>query len=44
MLPEYAGRGREPNETDMSESATDYRKYLDPRTLAQVGSLDLRAG
>src|SRR6059058_2986544 len=27
----------------MSESVTDYRKYLDPRTLARIGSLDLRA-
>jgi uncharacterized protein (DUF58 family) len=27
----------------MSESAADYRKYLDPRTLARVSSLDLRA-
>ncbi len=27
----------------MSESAADYRKYLDPRTLARVASLDLRA-
>jgi uncharacterized protein (DUF58 family) len=27
----------------MSESATDYRKYLDPRTLARIASLDLRA-
>jgi uncharacterized protein (DUF58 family) len=27
----------------MSEDATDYRKYLDPRTLARVGALDLRA-
>ncbi len=27
----------------MAESATDYRKYLDPRTLARIGSLDLRA-
>ncbi|HEV2296419.1 MAG TPA: DUF58 domain-containing protein [Tepidisphaeraceae bacterium] len=25
------------------ESATDYRKYLDPRTLARIGALDLRA-
>ena len=25
------------------ESSTDYRKYLDPRTLARIGSLDLRA-
>jgi hypothetical protein len=23
--------------------STDYRKYLDPRTLARVASLDLRA-
>src|SRR5678815_1966493 len=27
----------------MTETATDYRKYLDPRTLAKIGSLDLRA-
>jgi uncharacterized protein (DUF58 family) len=27
----------------MSEVATDYRKYLDPRTLARISSLDLRA-
>src|SRR6476469_8205081 len=27
----------------MSESASDYRKYLDPRTLARISSLDLRA-
>src|SRR6476661_6323131 len=27
----------------MSESAADYRKYLDPRTLARIGALDLRA-
>src|SRR5687767_13711316 len=27
----------------MSETITDYRKYLDPRTLARVSSLDLRA-
>ncbi|MGD0390838.1 MAG: DUF58 domain-containing protein, partial [Tepidisphaeraceae bacterium] len=27
----------------MSESATDYRRYLEPRTLARIGSLDLRA-
>lgn len=27
----------------MSEAALDYRKYLDPRTLARIGSLDLRA-
>jgi uncharacterized protein (DUF58 family) len=27
----------------MSESASDYRKYLDPRTLARIGALDLRA-
>src|SRR3954447_2504612 len=27
----------------MSESVADYRKYLDPRTLARVSSLDLRA-
>src|ERR1700742_2331373 len=27
----------------MSEGASDYRKYLDPRTLARIGSLDLRA-
>src|SRR5947208_10736715 len=26
-----------------TEHATDYRKYLDPRTLARVASLDLRA-
>ncbi len=27
----------------MSDTTTDYRKYLDPRTLARIGSLDLRA-
>src|SRR4051794_23873831 len=27
----------------MTEIATDYRKYLDPRTLARVHALDLRA-
>ena len=27
----------------MSEPATDYRQYLDPRTLARIASLDLRA-
>jgi len=27
----------------LTEAATDYRKYLDPRTLARIGSLDLRA-
>src|SRR6266446_1879150 len=27
----------------MSESVADYRRYLDPRTLARIGSLDLRA-
>src|SRR5215211_4009418 len=27
----------------MAEVITDYRKYLDPRTLARIGSLDLRA-
>ena len=27
----------------MTETATDYRRYLDPRTLAKIGSLDLRA-
>jgi uncharacterized protein (DUF58 family) len=27
----------------LSESVADYRKYLDPRTLARIGSLDLRA-
>src|SRR5256714_4403738 len=27
----------------MSEVTTDYRKYLEPRTLARIGSLDLRA-
>jgi len=27
----------------MAEVATDYRKYLDPRTLARISSLDLRA-
>jgi uncharacterized protein (DUF58 family) len=27
----------------MAETAIDYRKYLDPRTLARVSSLDLRA-
>ncbi len=29
--------------TRMSEQAADYRKYLDPRTLARVSALDLRA-
>src|SRR5580658_3581441 len=27
----------------MSEPTTDYRRYLDPRTLARIASLDLRA-
>src|SRR3954463_783372 len=27
----------------MAETTTDYRKYLDPRTLARINSLDLRA-
>src|SRR5208337_5358816 len=27
----------------MTQADTDYRKYLDPRTLARVQSLDLRA-
>lgn len=27
----------------ISETQTDYRKYLDPRTLARISSLDLRA-
>jgi uncharacterized protein (DUF58 family) len=27
----------------MSETAAEYRKYLDPRTLARISSLDLRA-
>jgi uncharacterized protein (DUF58 family) len=27
----------------MSESVADYRKYLEPRTLARIGALDLRA-
>ena len=27
----------------MPETASDYRKHLDPRTLARIGSLDLRA-
>ena len=27
----------------MTETATNYRKYLDPRTLARISSLDLRA-
>jgi uncharacterized protein (DUF58 family) len=27
----------------LTESATDYRKYLDPHTLARISSLDLRA-
>jgi uncharacterized protein (DUF58 family) len=27
----------------VSEPTTDYRKYLEPRTLARIGSLDLRA-
>ena len=26
-----------------TEHATDYRKYLDPKTLARISSLDLRA-
>src|SRR6187399_2450306 len=26
-----------------SATGTDYRKYLDPRTLAKIGSIDLRA-
>jgi uncharacterized protein (DUF58 family) len=30
-------------EHKLSESVADYRKYLDPRTLARIGSLDLRA-
>jgi uncharacterized protein (DUF58 family) len=29
--------------SSMSEPTTDYRKYLDPRTLARIGSIDLRA-
>ena len=27
----------------MTDAAADYRKYLDPRTLAKIGGLDLRA-
>src|SRR5215468_3574646 len=27
----------------MSETVTEYRRYLDPRTLAKVGNLELRA-
>src|SRR3954464_11160802 len=27
----------------MTETATDYRRYLEPRTLAKVAALDLRA-
>src|SRR3954465_10649416 len=27
----------------MSETVGDYRKYLDPRTLARIGAIDLRA-
>src|SRR3954451_17550970 len=27
----------------MTDTITDYRQYLDPRTLARVGSLELRA-
>src|SRR5271170_4078712 len=27
----------------MTETTTDYRKYLDPKTLAKISSLDLRA-
>src|ERR1700712_4897248 len=27
----------------MPDTTTDYRKYLDPRTLARISSLDLRA-
>src|SRR5947209_1467959 len=27
----------------MAETSTDYRKYLEPRTLAKIASLDLRA-
>jgi uncharacterized protein (DUF58 family) len=27
----------------MNDTASDYRKYLDPKTLAKIGSLDLRA-
>src|SRR5437868_15082172 len=27
----------------MEATATDYRKYLDPKTLARIASLDLRA-
>jgi uncharacterized protein (DUF58 family) len=27
----------------MSDSTTEYRRYLEPRTLARIGSLDLRA-
>jgi uncharacterized protein (DUF58 family) len=29
--------------TPSSSAANDYRKYLDPRTLAKIGSIDLRA-
>jgi len=28
----------------MTDTTTDYRKYLDPKTLAKIASLDLRAG
>src|SRR6202161_1485874 len=28
---------------EMADQSSDYRKYLDPRTLARIGSLDLRA-
>src|SRR6185436_9047593 len=31
------------NPAVMSETLVDYRKYLDPRTLARISSLDLRA-
>ena len=32
-----------PNTPTLPGGGTDYRKYLDPRTLARVSSLDLRA-
>src|SRR5438067_11915481 len=31
------------DEMSVTEQAIDYRKYLDPRTLARISSLDLRA-
>src|SRR6187551_3445899 len=30
-------------QTQVGASGSDYRRYLDPRTLAKIGSLDLRA-